>query len=112
MAVIARTKILDALAGEIIADLEIGDQRCSGRFADLDLRSDVILVAVREHDMGRAGIGGTVVAGIGRVGDERIDHDHRTGNLDAECRMAEPGKFHPSPPARRFDRTLWLLGRI
>src|SRR5262249_6331578 len=86
---------IGTLPGQIVADLEIGDQHGVSLFQDGERVAEVIVVAVREQHM-RDTLGGVRPPPFpGRViGQKRIDQDLGRAHLDAKCGMAVPRQFH------------------
>src|SRR5262249_55258311 len=75
--------------------------------------ADVILVAVREHDMGDALGGGRLVGHEGRIaGEERIDQHRRLAEVEAEGGMAIPGDLHGGSPMSNCYRAPFITAVI
>ncbi len=87
------------LLAEMAGDLEDGDQRGAGRFADRHRVADMIVVAVGERHVGRSSRCFFHVAFEDRASrKKRIDDQHGFAGLDAKGRLTEPGDFHGLSP--------------
>ena len=64
-------------------------------FRNCDRVTDMIGMAMRQHDMGDALDRRVPIRGEGRVaGEERIDEHGLAGEIEPESGMAEPGDLH------------------
>ena len=87
--------VLDALLGEIHAELEIRDDLGPRLLRDLDGIAHMIAVAMGEQDVRDALCDLRLVALETRVaGEERIDEHGCAGEIEPEGGMTEPCDFH------------------
>ena len=92
---IAGIDVFHALPAQKHADLEIRDDLRARLANDFDRIADVIIMAVRQHDMGDPRRRFIEAAREFRIaGEEGVDEDMGLSQIDAKGRMAEPGDFH------------------
>jgi hypothetical protein len=95
---VARVDILRALRMQIHAYFEIRDKLSAGILSNFGSIADMIVMAVGEHNVGRP---------VGRLfgaarkfrvaGQERIDENDGSGQLNAESGMTKPDELHAGP---------------
>ena len=92
---IAGIDVRRALPGEIDADLEARDDLRAARLGDLDRVANMVVMAMCQQDMGRAGGDSVKIELEFRIAaQKRINENDRGSGFDPESGMAEPGDFH------------------
>ncbi len=95
---IAGIDVFRALPVQVHADLEIADDLRAGLFRYLRRVADVVVMPVRQHDVGDASGDLVDLAVEFRIAaEERVDQQGRVRQVDTKGRMAEPGNFHELP---------------
>jgi hypothetical protein len=105
--------ILCALGIEVHANFKIRDNLRAGFLGDLRRIADMIVVAMRDHNMGCARSGFVYAAWKFRVaGEKGIDENDGIRQLKAEGRVAELDKVHARLPdgLRRAGRIRDIYG--
>src|SRR6516162_4356575 len=88
-------EVLQALRNEPHAEVVIRRYRRAARPGDVERVTDMIAVAMGEHDMFDAFTGGRFVGDeSGITGKERIDQDRVAGKVEAKSGETVPGDLH------------------
>jgi hypothetical protein len=86
--------VLDALAGDLVGQLDDRDHRRAGPLGDLDGVAEVVGVAVGQDDVRRIDVVRRDSA-LGVAGQERVDQDARVPLGQLEAGLSQKANLHP-----------------